>query len=118
MNKKNYIFGAVFALIFSGLFSSCVVISAGDEELYNFEFVNDHILECNYSGFFSDDDIESVKIYDSHGYYKCSSTAISSSSRNSRVTFFFDRNLHDGWSVEIKYADSFTYETYTVYYNE
>ncbi|WP_407399784.1 hypothetical protein [Treponema sp.] len=118
MNKKYYVFGAVFALLLSGLFSSCVVIAAEDEELYNFEFVSDHILECNYTGYITEDNIESVKIYDNRGSYKYSSTVTSTSCKNSRVTFILDRNLRGGWYVEIKFRDNFSRETYKVYYNQ
>lgn len=119
MNKKNYIFGVIFALLFAGLFSSCVVIAAGDnEELYNFEFVSDHILECNYSGYVTSDDIESVEIYDNRGYCRYSSTVTSTSFRDSRITFILDRNLRDGWSVEITINSAFSRETYKVYYED
>ncbi|MCQ2240973.1 hypothetical protein [Treponema sp.] len=116
MNKKHYIFVAVFALFLSGIFSSCVIVHADGDELYDFRFVNNHILECNYSGYVDEDDIRSVRIYDNHGNLRYSSVLVSTSCKNSRVTFVLDRCLRNGWHVEIRFDDAFSVETYSVYY--
>ncbi len=121
MNKKHCVFCAILALLLSGLLSSCVVVHAEEDdidELYNFRFVNDHILECNYSGYLDQDDIISVKVYDNHGKLKYTSTVVNTSCCNSRVTFVLDRPLYSGWHVDVRFNDFFSIETYSVYYYE
>ncbi|MDO4505873.1 MAG: hypothetical protein Q4B64_02870 [Spirochaetales bacterium] len=121
MNKKYYVFGAIFALLLSGLFSSCVIVESGDDGidgLYNFQFVNDHILECNYAGYMDSDDILSVRVFDRYGNFKYTSTVVNTSCCNSRVTFVLDRPLYDGWHVDIRFNDFYSIETYSVYYYE